>query len=75
MARVQQEWYHGHPHNAEGSVLFSMASDQRVVLLLIYLIKKCYGRELEDALTKVYLQYKQQKTGKENKGLIDCVFL
>lgn len=68
------EWYRTHPRSAEDSVLAKvvMASDRFVVLLLTYLIEKCYGRELEDALTGVYLQ--AARVGVERKGgsFISC---
>lgn len=74
MARGKQEWYPGHPRDAEDSVLASMALDQFVVLLLTYLIKKCYGRKLEGALTKVYLQ--AAKVGrKKQRSKFQCIDL
>lgn len=68
VTRGKQEWYRAHRRDAEDSVIAEgrMASDQFVVLLLTYLIKKCYGRELEEALTKVYLQ--AAKWGRQKKG-------
>lgn len=57
---------------AEDSVLVRMASDQFVILLFTYLIKKCYGRKLEDALTKVYLQAAEVGRGKQ-RSKIQCI--